>query len=140
MVVVVGLPSHWIKHVSSTHLLQLLHPAAQRVRLQALLALLGLQLRHRLLLLGAVVLHLLARLPGRPQLLLQRRHPLLLLATHREHSVRVETALQGHTVFPATGGGKSVSEGKSSGLRGGTRDTPLEASTLVVSNLFRIFF
>ena len=76
---------HWVRDVLSMHLLQLLHSAAEAVCLQPLLALFGLQLSDRLLLLGALVLDLLAGLPHRTQLLLQRRYLLPLRGT--EHDV-----------------------------------------------------
>ncbi|KAG7277003.1 hypothetical protein CRUP_001629, partial [Coryphaenoides rupestris] len=75
------------------HPLLLLHTAAQSIRLQPLLALLGLQLADGLLLLAAVAQGLLARLPGRPQLVLQGRH-LLLLLTHRRRQTDKQTDRQ----------------------------------------------
>lgn len=60
-------------------LLQLLYPAPQTVHLDALLAVLHLQLRDGLFLLGAVELDFLQGGTHRAKLLLQGRHMLLLL-------------------------------------------------------------
>lgn len=64
-------------------LLEFLDPAPQSVHLDALMAVLGLQLRDGLFLLGAVELDLLQGGTHRAQLLLQGRHMLLLLTENK---------------------------------------------------------
>lgn len=67
------------RQLVSPDLLEFFYPAPQSVHLNALLAVLGLQLRDGLFLLRAVELDLLQRGTHRTKLLLQGRHVLLLL-------------------------------------------------------------
>lgn len=68
----------WMKKRLSD-LVELVYPALQALHLDVLLVVLELQLRDGLFLLAAVELQLLQRRAQRVELLLQRRHVLLLL-------------------------------------------------------------
>lgn len=78
--------SECIRQLVGPDLLKLLYPSPQTVHLDALLAVLHLQLRDGLFLLGAVVLYLLQGGTHQAKLFLQCRYMLLLLMGNKDGS------------------------------------------------------